>query len=255
MPSLEGAQAWLNRAEEHLLDIESICDAITERECDAMIGSVHVDPPQPGIPVGYAYTKPTASVPVRLRVVVGEAVQAMRRSLDYLVYEVAFLDSGVEQQGTQFPIDNSEKIFDGRRKPHSKRTPRCFLIGISDKHAAAIKRLQPFPRHNWTAELRAISNPDKHRRLTITWNETSTTIRGWARGTAQGETARITPETFSFLMQPENALGSMYMKFHVTVYVALDKGVGLVQRLRKHKAEVAHVLADFAPCFAGKCCH
>ena len=181
-PSLEGAQSWLDRAEEHLLEVGNICDAITERECDAMIGSVRVDPPQPGVPVGYAYNSHTAPVPIRLRIFVGEAVQAMRRSLDYLVYELAFLDSGVEQNGTQFPIDASANVFDKRRKPHSKPTPRCFLIGVSDKHAAMVKRLQPFPRHNWTAELRTLSNPDKHRRLTIADSRTSTRPTGWAKG-------------------------------------------------------------------------
>ena len=255
MPSLEGAQAWLDRAEEHLNDLTALCESIAERECDAMINTVRVES-KPGV-ASYAYTKPTAIVPARLSILVGEAVQALRRTLDYLVYEVAFLDSGSAQDGTQFPIDNDEKTFDKRREPHSKPTNRCFLIGVSDEHAATIKHLQPFHGTDWTKTLRSISNPDKHRHLVVAKNEARAKARGWARGAANGQTERVAPNAFTFLLQvdPGKLPDDMYMEFHVTAYAAFEDGAGVVELLNQLKAEVADVLTDFAPCFDGKCSH
>jgi hypothetical protein len=47
------------------------------------------------------------SVPIR----VGEVCYNFRSALDYLIFELAKLDSGVEQGGTQFPIMDSPKDF------------------------------------------------------------------------------------------------------------------------------------------------
>ena len=254
MPSLEGAQDWLDRAKEHLQDLNVICCGLAEAECDAMIDSIRFDD---GDVPSWGYTTPTTPIPSMVRILVGESVQALRRCLDYLVYEVAFLDSGSEQHGTQFPVDSSENQFDGRRKPHSKQKNGCYLIGVSDKHAAAIKLLQPFNNGvDWTRRLSSISNPDKHRRLTLAKSESSSKI-AWHRtyDPAAHMVTRVAYDSFTFLIRPDEGLGNMCMKFHVTAYVALEKGVRLIETLDQLKTEVGGVLEDFAPCFDGKCRH
>ena len=240
---LEGAQAWLDRAEEHLRDLTTLCGSIAERECDAMIGTVRVES-KPGKPASYAFTKPTAIVPARLSILVGEAIQAMRRSLDYLVYEIAWLDSGSEKKGTQFPIEDSSRLFERRRQPRSSRDDSCYLNGVSDKHAATIKRLQPFPRPNWTKTLRSISNPDKHRHLIVAKNQARATVQGWAHGAANGQTERVAPDAFTFLLHTGdgNTPDNMYLKFHVTAYVAFEDRVRVVELLDQLKTEVTNVL-------------
>jgi hypothetical protein len=83
---------------------------------------------------------------------------ALRAALDYLVYELAILDSGQIIDGTQFPIDDAKKGFDWRVK-------NGRLRGLTAPHIAAIERLQPYEGCDWTQRLRDLSNPDKHRRL------------------------------------------------------------------------------------------
>ena len=244
---LEGAQAWLDRAEEHLRDLTTLCGSIAERECDAMIGTVRVES-QPGKPASFAFTKPTAIVPARLSILVGEAIQAMRRSLDYLIYEVAWLDSNFEQEDTQFPIDDRPDTFERRRKRSRPSDHGCYLIGVSRKHAAAIKLLQPFNAVDWTKTLRSISNPDKHRHLIVAKNEARATLQAWAHGAANGQTERVAPDAFTLLLHtgdvdtPDN----MYVKFHVTAYVAFEDSVGVVELLDQLKTEVTNVLEDFS---------
>ena len=255
-PSLDGAEAWLIRAKEHLRDLIALCDSFAKRECDAMISTVHGES-KPGEPASFGYTTPTAIVPTRLSILVGEAIQAMRRSLDYLIYEVAWLDSGCEQEDTQFPIDDNPDVFKGRRKRSSPRDRSCYLVGMSDKHAAVIELLQPCNGADWTKTLRSISNPDKHRHLIVAKNDTRTTVKGWARGGAYGQTTRVAPDAFTFILHvgDANLPDNVYMKFHVTVYVAFKDRVGVVELLDQLKAEVTNVLEEFRPCFYGECHH
>src|SRR5215204_9224 len=103
MPSLDGAYAWLSRAEEHLSELSSLCVMVGQIERDAMVRSLRVND-DVGTSVGnYRFDTPVSSVPDRVSVLAGETIQALRRVLDYLVFEVAWLDSGSIQEDTQFP--------------------------------------------------------------------------------------------------------------------------------------------------------
>ena len=92
-------------------------------------------------------------------ILVGETIYNLRAALDYLVYELANLDSGQIQKNTQFPIVDYMKSW--QEESHSK------LKGLSSSHKAAIERLQPFRNCDWTRILREISNPDKHRSFIV----------------------------------------------------------------------------------------
>ena len=260
MPSLEGAQAWLVRAEEHLTDLKNLCSPFTEAEVDAMIASIRLEFADEG--GGWAYTRPAAPVPVSATVLTGEVIQALRRSLDYLIYELAWLDSGSEQADTQFPIDEWESTFERRRqRKASKRggvDHACFLVGISDQHAAAIKLLQPFRETDWTKTLGSISNLDKHRHLTVAKSQSSVSVSGWtvAANATDREIIRAAPNAFTFSMNLGSSVPTrMHMKFHVTAYMSLEDGRDLIETLENLVAEVGSVLADFSPCFEGKCHH
>ncbi|MCH8188130.1 MAG: hypothetical protein IIB66_05415, partial [Proteobacteria bacterium] len=104
-------------------------------------------------------TFPIEPVPHIIKILVGEITYNLRAALDYLVYELARLDSGEVKNGTQFPIEDTEDGF--------KRKRNAFLKGVSDKHVAIIESLQPYSGCDWTRILRDLSNPDKHRQLTI----------------------------------------------------------------------------------------
>jgi hypothetical protein len=84
-----------------------------------------------------------------------------------IVFELARHDSGgIEQDGTQFIIEDVKsdplkpnRGFDARSKRH--------LRGLNQAHIDAIESFQPYRGVEWTKTLRDISNPDKHRKLTL----------------------------------------------------------------------------------------
>ena len=151
--SLANAFARTHRAQHHMAQIEreltsfwSFADLPDARETDhGMTGT---------------FTFITGVlVPDILSILIGECIYNLRAALDYLVYELAILDSGQIQDGTQFPIESTPARFESRRN--------TYLKGLSDEHKEMIKTLQPFPERNWTSTLQSVSNPDKHRTLTI----------------------------------------------------------------------------------------
>lgn len=92
----------------------------------------------------------------KLAIEAGEIVHHLRTALDYLVYNLAWLDSGEPQPRTQFPIEDSPKSF-----WQSQRRSR--LRGVSDVHVNMIASFQPFSGCEWIGQLRQFSNADKHR--------------------------------------------------------------------------------------------
>jgi hypothetical protein len=202
-------------------------------------------------------TIPTQSVPVDASILVGEAIQGLRRSLDYLVYEVAFLDSGVEQDHTQFPIDRSDKTFWSRLQRNSSSDNRCYLVGVSKEHALAIERYQPYKGTAWTKTLNSISNQDKHRHLTIARREVQTSAPLWSLADSYaGHEATRTEDGFSFFLRVNDPPPTrVQMKVAVSVFIAFDYGTRVVETIEYLKSEVANVLADFRPCFEGNCHH
>jgi hypothetical protein len=79
-------------------------------------------------------------------IIVGEAVYNLRAALDYLVYELAALDSKSIQENTQFPICHTERKFDDARKRH--------LARVSSQHVLAIEEYQPYRNCQWARTLR-----------------------------------------------------------------------------------------------------
>jgi hypothetical protein len=105
----------------------------------------------------------TLRASMRIPILVGEICYNLRSALDYLIYELTKLDTGIPQHLTQFPIEDSEKGFAKRRKlSHSIG----WLQGLNERHIACIERLQPYNGVKWIKALREISNPDKHREFT-----------------------------------------------------------------------------------------
>jgi len=196
--------------------------------------------------------RPTqAQIPLRLSVLIGEFIQALRRSLDYLIYELARLDSGVEQHGTQFPIDDRKDVFWARLAPNKKRS-MPHLIGIDPKHAVVIERYQPYNGVDWTKALKSISNPDKHRHLTIGNFKTSERVGLPQHRTDQALTITRTRDGFTAIWNPD---GRVQMQLHFSVFVAFEDETPIYQTLNQIKAEVRNVLEEFRPCFGGQCHH
>jgi hypothetical protein len=151
---LDGAFARVDRAGEHLGELKTIINAFRQGRHDAR--SVILDPdfPKDG------NIEPEWPVFERLRIaiVVGEICYNLRSALDYLIYELALLDSREVQKETQFLIEYRPKDF--------KSGAKLRLKGLNARHKACIKALQPYNGCDWVGNLKEISNPDKHRTLT-----------------------------------------------------------------------------------------
>ena len=180
--------------------------------------------------------------PSIVSILVGEAVYNLRAALDYLVYELAWLDSGQIQDDTQFPIENSPKVFQGRStgfyfaaKPGKKPKRRScgrYLAGVNSVHCGWLEQLQPYKGCDWTKTLGTISNPDKHRKLTTTDVVIGTQHRP------------IDPPR-------ETGAGTMVnMEFRYSPFVGIN-GIPIEEVLRELQAEVGNVLALFDPEFEG----
>lgn len=84
----------------------------------------------------------------------GEILYHVRTGLDYLIYNLAWLDSGRPQKQTQFPIHDRKKEWPGACGSR--------LRWVNDAHRRVIRSHQPFAGCAWTATLRTLSNDDKH---------------------------------------------------------------------------------------------
>lgn len=168
MHPLDGAYERVKRADVHLTDLDSQVRILSKVISDGIVVNSQPRPfYEPGDVIGM-FKIDLPQVPHIIKILVGETIYNLRSALDYLVYELARLDSSSIQDKTQFSIEDCEDVFWGRH--------RSNLKGLSDKHIAAIERLQPYKGCDWTKLIRDLSNPDKHRELTISKTSTQYTI-------------------------------------------------------------------------------
>jgi hypothetical protein len=153
--SLNGAFGRVVRAEQHFSELVGRIETLRQEQHDAI--AWEFDLGRPG-EVRVSRTKDVL-VPLLFSILVGEICYNLRAALDYLVFELAQLDSEQVQNGTQFPIEDSPKNFAGNGQRR--------LVGLNGRHIAAIEALQAYNGCNWTRRLRDISNPDKHRSLSF----------------------------------------------------------------------------------------
>lgn len=108
-------------------------------------------------------------LPLRLGLLVGDAVHNYRSALDQLVFELAFMGSrggtrppGVSLEKTMFPGSETRSNFEG------SYVQTTLLAGLTQKHRAQLKRFQPYrggklPPPHPISRLMDLSNDDKHR--------------------------------------------------------------------------------------------
>ncbi|MCZ6490116.1 MAG: hypothetical protein O7A06_06255 [Acidobacteria bacterium] len=113
----------------------------------------------PGTTLASIEVRPLDPPPTRLSALVGEVLYHLRSALDFAVFMAALLDSGEEQSDTQFPIVTDEDDWETQAKRRLKH--------LSRPRQQVVLALQPFRGQRWTERLRDLSNPDKHRHLTV----------------------------------------------------------------------------------------
>ena len=88
--------------------------------------------------------------------VVSEVLLHTRAALDYCVYHGAWIDSGTRNESTQFLLEDTRASW--ARKARGQR-----LRGLTAEHVAWVEEVQPYRGVEWSAQLRRLSNQDKHR--------------------------------------------------------------------------------------------
>jgi hypothetical protein len=121
-------------AGEHLRDLELEISRVFERQANAV--PFDLDPKAPHGAINIRLP-PETFFGMRIGILVGEICYNLRSALDYLIFELAKLDSGVEQRGTQFPIMDAKQDFDGRGKSAFSQ-PHC---GTGDPRSTGSLRL------------------------------------------------------------------------------------------------------------------
>jgi hypothetical protein len=220
-PTLNDARARVARAEEHIARLESQCASILAPNTTIVVGTHNS--PLLGIPPNIPQAPPILSI------LVGEAIYNLRSALDYLVYELVYLDGGKLKNDTNFPIVETEKEWNNlfpRKKGGKKRRTDWFYV-LSPAHQAAIKRFQPCQKCLWMRTLSSLSNPDKHRRLTFV--KPITTFQA-------GDSAKTA-----------NLTWPMMVTLRFTGKIALHDGSGVIETLKLLKQEVSDVIEAFDP--------
>jgi len=224
-PSLDNAFARVTRAEEHLARLEAEIDSALKRSI--VIGSGIT-----GLLTATGYNLPKI-VPI----LIGEVVYKLRAALDYLIFQLVYLDGGKVKNGTKFPIeDNADGwqfyFLSPKSAGGSKRRRRKLWLPIlTPGHQAAIKALQPFDGCRWTYVLRSISNPDKHRNLIVTDAQVAARI-----------TTNASVEDFAIPPMPDS---TVYVEGHVSAIVAFKDRSPVIETLKELQKEVASVLTSF----------
>jgi len=178
-------------------------------------------------------TEDKVESPLIFSVLIGEACYNLRAALDYLVFELAREDSGQPQDGTQFLIEDTPEQF-ARRKDANLRGVKCA-------HIAMIEALQPYKGCEWTKTLRTISNPDKHRHLTVTMSHRMGFVKFFTSPPIVQSEGPVRRARFR---------GSdVYVQYPVSVIVLFPDGGGVLKTLHILQAQVAETLEAFKPEF------
>ncbi len=173
------------------------------------------------MPIGSASGPMNLPAPDRVRRLIGETIQNLRKALDYLVYDLACFDSKSIIDRTQFVIVDSEEDF--------KKNLR-HLEGLTGEHRTMFERLQPYNGCNWTKLIRDLSNPDKHRTLTAVRHPIAIRLNA-------GNTNAIL------------AGKQVDVDSYASIKITFNKGSPVIESLEQLVLHVAHTLDMFKPEF------
>jgi hypothetical protein len=102
--------------------------------------------------------------------VIGDVLQNLRTSLDYLVWELVSANKEIPGKMSAFPICGTQKDF-------MNQLGRDCLLGVHPDAIAEIAKLQPYfngadVSESWVWTLNEFTNINKHRRVVLTTTKT-----------------------------------------------------------------------------------
>ena len=229
--ALDRALARAVRADHHIADLKArLAERQRLQESAIEIGA------NPKIPDKVLVNpRPNLTLDLMFGVLIGEICYNLRAALDYLVFELAKLDANKVMNGTQFPICDTQKQFSDRQG--------LWLNGLSNRHVAEIETLQPYNGCGWTGALRDISNPDKHRTLTVVEAEHGVDIEVREQlSDLQGLPGSIRTVLLG------NGI-TVHVRLHLTTKLQFGDGSPVVGPLEEIKVNVIELLEKYKPEF------
>jgi hypothetical protein len=234
-PSLHPSFERIRRAEEHLANLRAHIAALKTRQ-EQTVGCDF--DPKPPHKIILTDTASRAQPDMIVGILIGEVCYNLRSALDYLVYNLSWLDSGAPptiKDKTQFPIESGQKGF-------LRREQQGWLKGINATHVANIKVLQPYKGCEWSRVLADRTGRDKHRELARLW----TRIEGRGVpanhpgfGVALGHVRRA--------IHPVH--GEMDVKLNLSADIEFADGLPVVEALEIVKLGVSDAIEAFKPDF------
>lgn len=230
MGALDNAYARLARADEHFMELQILHEEVCEAQAKATI--VHTNPKRvvgPGEMVQLMFVDNTnhPAVPERCAILVGDVANNLRTALNYLIIQLAFLDSGAKGRN-QFPIEETPEGFKGHIAGK-----RGFLIGVSPAHLEEIEKLQPYNGCNWTRDLGKISNFDKHTDLILVTHDQVLSISAATEPATAGQVSQF----------------QMQVNIQPLLRITLDDGMPLITTLQTIRSQVSQLLDVYTPEF------
>ena len=145
----------IDRAKQHMIELK---DEIQSFFATRPYGIGAKRNPQTGQLIYYITN--AKNVPDKVALISGDIIQNLRSALDYLVYELFILETGVKTSGRHiyFPIEKDAKTYE---KEKYRKT-----AGISQKSIKLIDAIKPYKGGNdslW--RIHELNNIDKHRLL------------------------------------------------------------------------------------------
>jgi hypothetical protein len=139
--------------------------------------------------------------------------------------------AGKHVDGTQFPIEETPARFLSRVSGKNAKGESVghSLKGVPPGAIRLIEELQPYAGCRWTRDLRELSNPDKHRRLSPLISRADITVKDW-------EVVAIDPET---------EIGTVAIRYDAAVEVSFEDGRPVRETLQALCGHVAGTVALF----------
>ena len=228
---LTGAYKRIERADKHLQEIKSEVEILRQTQYDHM--TVEHNPKTQKALVQYSQL----IVPWCIVLAVSDCIHSFRSALDYIIYELAKADSLKVQDGTQFLIEDTPEGF---RKKVKRR-----LKGLTSLHVNAVESYQPYKGVNWTKTLRDISNPDKHRELTVVDSDAMRdfTMKFGNPGSFDGLPGKV------FHGAGRGGAFDMHVERKCTISIAFSNELLVIETLDVMKSQVAQTVEFFKPEF------
>lgn len=226
-PSLSDAYVKVRWARKQLRELEMLCASRGKAilKTKRLYYQRVLDKPPKNSRNLFTIQPGATKMPDRAKILTGQVVHGLRSALDYLIGDLSGLDSGIAKRRTQFPVESAAKLFAANASRN--------LAGLNAAHVAEIEELQPYNGCDWTQDLAALSNRDKHNSLV----------------------PMKLDFIYSGMLDPMNSAKSRPPRYKVrmhmkaSVFVAIGREFELIETLRKIHAGVAQTLDRFKPEF------